>query len=575
MSSYDRFADSRLGGLFTRYILNNIDKNPSLFQRAAINTAMGAAYISDRMLSAGAGTSPAFRISKRPLGATQQRMHMYRGKVHGHNATGYMRDLGQRHQNHIRGCGALYGKHKHTPRAVLYNKRIHQNEPISVSHEIKQELRSEPGSQAVVTMIGERLLPKTDYSGALYRSVNRVSDAPGAAQQNFFLYNEYTGASSTAPTTGVVLDHRRDWTMGTNAAWRDGFAIANGQMRTEVLMEQGYQTPYITQTTFGSPQAWHMSPTDVVDPSTGVPSVQMNPSISTPAAAVVLRNYYHLYEEISWKIQNNSVTGTTVTVYECVLNRDIPMNDTPSFENIATVQWGGLPCPLELWRQSRELAYGKAAPLTEDGDIWLSGGLPFNPVPAAEDEGPGVASAQLQKDPTTAGAVRGMEVADIDYPNVRPNKAALLHTYYKVRAHTRYLPPGADTTITVGVRYNKRIPGAWWNTMYGVADFTRCFFMVNRPDEVVGITGADGSGVTPIDGKNRMPVMNASDLMVSWTKKKTVCRVKQRMRHAFRYKAAIPGNLDVAIRNPITLKVHDADVFMGEDADEEPEAPGA
>lgn len=576
---YDRVADNPVGGAALRYMLHGIDTNPSLFQRAAINAAIGTAYATDYMMNgagAGSSTSP-WNIRKRVRGGAGGHKRYMRGQVAAHMVGGYMTDLGQRHQHHVRGCGRLYGKHKRTPRAIVYNKRVHQNEPLTVSHTIKQELRSEPGSQAVVAMIGERLFPKSDYTGALYRGVDRVSDAPGAALASggVHTYNEFLGASSVSPTA-TFLNHRRDWTMGTNGAWRDGYAFANGRLLNTTMMEDGYSTPFFSSSAMGVPNAWLGSPAVANEGTFSGVVADLVPDVVAANQATVLRNYYHLYEEISWKIQNNSVTGTTVTVYECILNRDIPLNTTPGLDGVTSVEWGGMPCPLELWRQSRELGYLRTAQLTSDGDFAVDGlSQPFNPIPAAEDEGLGVASSRLQRDPTAAGAQRGMYTADIDYPNVRPNKAALLHTYYKVVAHTRYLPPGADTTITVGVKYNKRIPGAWWNTMYGVANFTRCFFMVSRPDEVVGITGGDGSGATPMDGKNRIPVMNGTDLMVSWTKKKTVARTKMRTRHAWYYKPGIPTNLDTAIRNPLTLKVHDADVFMGEDADEAPEQPGA
>lgn len=525
-------------------------------------------------MSAGAGTSP-WHLRKRSHATMGYRPKQYRGVVRGGRATGYMMDLGQRHQNHVRGCGMLYGKNKPTPTAVLYNKRIHQNEPITVAHDIKQELRSEPGSQAVVTMIAERLLPRPDYSGGLLRHVNRTTYDGAGEVRPFHLFSEYMAATHTGPTQQQLLNHRRDWTMGTNAAWRDGYAIVNGALNTENLMEWGYATPFTSDNIYGDPTRYYVSPALAGTGGTGLSNTVNPTAASTAEAAVLMRNYYHLYEEISWKIQNNSVTGTTVTIYECVLNRDIPLNDTLSVGGTVTAQWAGMPCPLELWRQSQELRYAKTGYMTTDGDPVIIG-LPINGIPIAEDEGAGAASAQFNTNPSaTSGAVRGMDTADIDYPNVRPDKASLLHTYYKVRAHTRYLPPGADTTITIGVRYNKRIPGAWWNSLYGVAGHTRAFFMVNRPDEVVGITGGDGNPSTAVDGTKRIPVMNATDLMVSWTKKKTVCRVKQRTRVKYWFKAAIPNVLDVAIRNPITLKVHDADVFMGEDADEPTEGPGA
>ncbi len=490
-----------------------------------------------------------------------------------------MRELGQRHQHHIRGAGVLHGKYKRTPRAILYNKRIHQNEPLTVLHEEKQELRSEPGTQAVVTMIAERLLPEPDLSGRLIPDVNRIAEGGALGGPSAYGFNSMTKFTSGTQTTPVTqsLNHRRDWTMGTNGSWRDGYAFANGQLLGATLMSSGYQSPWVasSSSTGGNPERWFEAAASYRDPTGATTDfvAGQNPdalAVSTTVPLVLqLRNYYHLYEELSWKIQNNSVTGTNVTIYECILNRDIPMRDTLVNGSAPTafVNWGGMPCPLELWRQSQQFKYMTTGALDADGSLYMTGAPPA-PLDSTASEGAGMTSSALQRDPVYSGVAAGANAKDIDYPNVTPHKAALLHTYYTVVPHSRYLPPGADTTITIGVRYNKRIPGAWWNTMYGVAGHSRCFFMVSRPDEVVGIAGADGSTTTTIDMKTRMPVMNATDLMVSWTKKKTVARVKQRARHTYVFKAAIPNTLDVAIRNPITMTVHDADVPMGALADE-------
>lgn len=97
---------------------------------------------------------------------------------------------------------------------------------------------------------------------------------------------------------------------------------------------------------------------------------------------------------------------------------------------------------------------------------------------------------------------------------------------------------------------------------------SRSFFMVSRPDEVVGVTGADEDPNAPVAGVNRIPVMNATDLMVSWTKKKTMAKTKQRNQRLWVFKAAIPEIDDVAVRNPVTFDMHDADVPMGTLAEE-------
>lgn len=505
--------------------------------------------------SAGAGAGAGRGTSMLPLHI--RNASFYRG--------GFM-EMGQRQQQHVKGKGVLRGKNKRTPKAIVYNKRIQQNMPLTVAHEVKQELRSVAGSQAVVTAIAERLLPRSDYSGRLVDNVNRTDTG---TLRGFINSSLYQSATADAPTAGQWW-HRNDWTMFTNATWRDGYAFANGQFNSTGnaagAMGYGYGTPY--GPAGEAPVKWYEAPATLIDPTgnTREAVVEENPdaSTATPAVMSMLMNYYHLYEEISWRFTNNSVTGTSVTIYECVLNRDIALRDTLNNSGTATVAWGGMPCPLELWRQSQALRFAQGAGLTHDGDLY------YTSAPAAPDgaEAEGAASAQMQTNPTSSSVNQGMGAKDIDYPNVLPHKAQLLHTYYKVIPHTRYLPPGASTTITIGVKYNKRVPGAWWNTLYGVSGMSRAFFLVSRPDEVVGVTGADENPTGPVLGTHRLPVMNATDLMISWTKKKTVARTKQRNRRMWMYKAAIPEIDDVAVRNPVTFTMHDADVPMGTLAEE-------
>lgn len=479
-------------------------------------------------------------------------------------------ELGMRAQQHVRGLGVMRGAHTSTPGPVRQNIKNRVNMPLSVAHEIRTELRCSPGNQAVVTCIAQQRYPKVDYSGEMVDGIN-MTDVGGILTPLTGLGRDsvpiYRAAADDAPTV-QVMNHRNDWTMFTNGSWRDGYAFANGQLNSAAVMQAGYSTPYATTgVTYGNPAKWYEAPAHLFDPTgaTREAVTEEMPDASSASASVVtnLQNYYHLYEEISWTIHNPSITSTSVTIYECILNRDMPMLEQMNRDTTGVVVDGGLPSPLELWRQSNAIRAARDAALTADGAVYQIG----LPTGVSSPESAGIASAVLGANPTTAGTASGMQGKDVDYPNAMPHKAQLLHTYYKVIPHTRRIPPGASTTITIGVKYNKRIPGAWWNTMYGVSGQTRCFFMVSRPDEVVGVTGADeDAGPSPLPS-NRTGVMNATDLIVRWVKKKSCARVKQQNKRSWFWKAAVPEIDDVVMRNLITGKVHDADAVAGSTAE--------
>lgn len=456
----------------------------------------------------------------------------------------------------MRGKGVVRGRKTMHP-AIRAAVRAGVTRPYYVTHEMKHELRSLPGGQAVVTAIAERLLPQADHSGMLERDVNHITGIETAIPFNTI--PGFTGATDDA-VANITLCHRNDWTMFTNGAWRDGYGFINGKLGG-AIGTVGYLTPYVTGVAAGAPSYWDEQlvlnqPGQAADGTVPVAPITVNPAGGTNASRTQLSNYHHVMEELSWTITNNSVANAHVTIYECILNRDVMLNDTVSEGSPITnaVEWAGMPCPLELWRQSREVQF---EPNVVDGTIGAGGEdwrIPIAPTDA--NEGPGVTATGFNRDPTTAAYASGARVRDIDAPNVQPNRAALLHTWYKIIPHTRTLPPGATTTITVHVRFNKRIPGAWWNMLYGAKGMTRCFFMVNRMDAVVGIAGQSEGGNTRAA---RLPVMAPTDLVVRWTKKKCMARTQQRVRHSLFVRAAMPEIDDTVARNAVTGVARDAD----------------
>lgn len=445
----------------------------------------------------------------------------------------------------------------------------------------------------------------------------------------FDIYQQYKATSSISPDD-VLLTHRNDWTMFTNHSWRDGMACANGRFTTSLQHATGYLPPYVSnmqdgsmidtdgtnlagragQTTL-SGHEWWQSTEILHQPNYTLQNAPGGVGASTTAGQffpgdgtyfgsgklgvngmTTTDNYYHISEEISWKISNQGNVPTTVTIYEMILNRDVQMASTTSrgymldgvWQGGAPVIDGGLPCPIELWRQSREKLFqvraqpdqvypvDNAIPAGERETVGRTAcglnALPYGRTKAtADDAVPTSASESVGKTGVDANFVTTATgtptPTDIDYPHVSPKVAPYLHTWYKVKAHTRKLMPGQDTTITVHVRFNKSIPGTWWYQFYGIRDMTRCFTLVSRPDDVVGLsTDAQGATVGP---HARMPIMGPSDLMVSWTKKKQFAIAGSRFRgHRYFRSCAVPAFTKLVTRDPVDGDEQEVDMNDGE-----------
>ena len=521
---------------------------------------------------------------------------------------------------HVRGKGVVYG-HRMLPGRVRANIRLGRGLPQKVSTEHKSTLYCPPNAQGVVTLISQRVLPSIDRTGLCNGGVNRQLGTVAAtgelqlsnAPEPFDVYKQYTSTASIEPED-VLLNHRSDWTMFTNHAWRDGMAYCNTRFTTTAQAATGYCSPYMTGMHDGSHidsdgLGWAM----LTGASTGTGGEWWKgsyfteaPSVSSgaggPAAhpanqgmtgtgalaagnlgvAGLLNtdNYYHISEELSWHFMNNGDTPVTITIYEHILNRDVPMIPTPSkgTRNATTGEWtpgrivndGGLPCPIELWRQSREKNFHTIPSDSmgvRPGDFGIIpaeretvgrtmaelSAIPYGRIAATATTGAGTnATYNPERDealnsPAITGA--GAGPTDIDYPGVTPRVAALLHTWYKVKAHTRTINPGQETTITVHVRFNKKIPGSWWYQFYGIRDLTRCFTLVTRPDKVIGKSTDETS--TSVGVHARLPVMGQTDIAVTWYKKKQMAIAGQRFRGSRYFRAtAVPAFTKFAVRDP-------------------------
>ena len=487
-------------------------------------------------------------------------------------------------------CGASrYGR---VGAPVRANWRVRKNLPVTITHAENTEVRAKPGAQAVVQFQAERRLPTEPVwagntpavaTGSLNNGVNRRSDntlgmynaGAGATGIKFNEHYKYLYAGDESRTL-CKLNHRSDWTMFTNASLRDGLSALNGRFSSAQTLQAGYATPAETATP--DPTWFRKEVTDVRD--NGLVTEYKHPL--TPISAI---DYHHLYEEISWKVTNNAVVPCHVTVYECVLAHDIPFTATPYIDGVTegTTQWGALPCPVELWRASRKLSHTTAGAL-----YVLANGAGF-PIGTANayggiegDDGEGavgtVMGAPVQA--ATAGNSGGgvnaatnlvsaqLSTKDVDQDGVKVG-GQLLHHWYKVIPHRRKINPGQTATITIKVQYNKRIPGTWWESLIGIAGYSRAFFMVSRSEEAVGTTGLDEVGSS--GHGSRYHVSGPTDLLVSWRKTKSFCRHDQLPRRSVVYNATVPYADSFTVRNPADndaegVVVHDFVALGGDGA---------
>ncbi len=479
-------------------------------------------------------------------------------------------------------------RYKRVDKAARANWRMQKNLPITLTHEETSEVRAKAGTQGVVQFQAERRLPAEPTTnpqvstGALLNDVNRKQNGIlGTYNGGACEFDEiYRFADTTAEVRSLGdMNHRSDWTMFTNGSWRDGYTALNGRFNTAAKLQYGYITPIKFGLTESAETQWFQRFVDTA-------RVQNQFMPVSPLQAI---DYHHLEETLSITVTNNAVMPCSVTMYECTLAHDVPMQRTLKLAatagvdtgDNAYVQWGGLPCPVELWRASRKITAAAGAYLNPFG-----GGIGaisaesagYGAVQGDDGEGAvgtrmgvsqGAASAgytggNLSYFAGSAGVPTGTAVTtlpDVDHAGVRVG-GQLLHHWYTVKAHNKTIPPGMTTTFTFKVRYNKRIPGTWWESLYGVAGMTKTFFMVTRPGMGVGSTGETLGDLAGAGA--RLPATGPTDLTMKWTKHKAFCRTDTLPRRHITYRATRPI-LDVfQVRNPGELNV----VGDDEDADD-------
>lgn len=331
--------------------------------------------------------------------------------------------------------------------------------------------------------------------------------------------------------------------MFTNASWRDGASAYNGRFDTEAKARLGYITPIDIGRTIDT--LWY---TRVENQTGSTPGSE----ITLPQSTLDLTDYHHLMESISVSATNNATVPTKLTLYECVLAHDVPLQPTLTLADTGATStlWGALPCPIQMWRLGRQHSDPSegAIKLTENGAA-----IQFIATAAgsiANNDGEGAVGTRMGAPSAAAAGGYGadaFQIKDIDAPGMKPRGQVMRH-WYKLVPHTRVVAPGQTTNFNVTIHYNKRIPGMWWNTYAGIKGMTRTFFMTSEPYKMVGSTGLDEVGVG--GPGSRLMVMGNTDLTMKWTKTKRFTRSSEMPRRSIRYHATIPEIDDVAVRNP-------------------------
>lgn len=546
--TYDAFADSRYGGALLRYVLDGIDTNPSYFQRLLVGAPQYIAYGLDRLGYADAPQpSTPYTTGEMNVGS-RLTYNRYRPAGLGGYPNRKVRTLRRTKR---------YGK---VAAVVRANWRTRKNLPLTIAHEENTEVRAKAGTQAIIQFQAERRLPLEQTAsgttpaaanGSLNPGVNRRSDNSlgkyniGEAGTGL-LFNQHMKYinKTDEERTVTFMNHRTDWTMFTNASWRDGYSALNGRFNTTATGFAGYITPVCTATP------------DAIYYQRNLGDVRNATDFNLPLTQLQAVDYHHLYEELVITVTNNAVNPTTVTLYECILNHDVQFSTTGSItEEVSTftTQWGALPCPIELWRASRKFGSNPIGTITplEGGVGIVPQSAPAQGAPIDDDDGEGatgtVMGIDLEARPSgySGGAMTGANgtvtapttIKDIDVAGVRVG-GQLLHHWYTVKPHKRTLQPGQTTTFSIKVVYNKRIPGTWWESIIGAAGYSRTFFMINRPHPGVGTTGLDAVGSS--GPGSRFPASGINDLVMKWTKRKSFCRHDAMPRRTITYPATHP-----------------------------------
>lgn len=552
MSYYDRFADSRFGGGLLRFVLDGIDRKPSLFQRLLVQSPQHIAYTLDRLGYADNMAKRSLRFTTPTSGSSTARW--VRGKFSMTNAYADRERVRSKR---------VTRKYKRVPKSVRQNYKQRKNLPITITHAESTEVRAKAGTQAIVQFQAERQLPyeqttgvgalSAGPTGALNPGVNRTVANTRGTYNGGILYNQiYRYASGTADARTVSsLNHRSDWTMFTNASWRDGYATLNSRFSTSATALKGYITPaenYLLTTA----EWWVQRIGD--NASSG--------DAFAPKTPLGATDYYHLSETLNVTVTNNASTVATITLYECILAHDVGIHSSPTYDAEVgqAVQWGALPCPVELWRASKRFGGAETQGITmyENG----AGVAMSEMAPVAGDDGEGAVGTRMGAPTESAtaaftGGIQGDSAVtttaptttkDIDHHGVSPAVANLLHHWYKLVPHTRVLAPGQTTTIRIKCIFNKRIPGTWWETLAGVQGYSRTFFMMARAAKGVASTGVDEVGVS--GPGSRLMMTGPIDLTMNWTKSKSFTRTMTMPRRSLYFAASIP-ELDTFLKRTV------------------------
>lgn len=353
-------------------------------------------------------------------------------------------------------------------------------------------------------------------------------------------YSDTTGVGTLASTTA---DNRSAWELGTNWSFRDMLCYAEGLYKSTLqggtkpnglsvedtrTAVQGYIPSAGTNSPLGNPdilKPFYDKMLDVVnyDQNTGtITGTNENLVPGYPTAYIGTNQQqphmrtarlYAFNESISWTFTNTSEGPAKITIYECVLKRDVPLRHGSS-SSVNYYEVGALPDPIRLWQNYTELN-------DNNNDN------PDN-------------MAQIRY--TTGLGTQGYRKS-IYQPNMTP-MGKYIQDVYTLKPHVIYLKGGQTKTYTIGVNYNMGIKPLFLHAYYGMPGITRTFMMTICGVAALGLNKAEGLDAAGLSQR----ITNPTAITVKWKKTRRFCRIMDKQKHQLTLRAPLQTTFDSTVQ---------------------------